>query len=230
MAQTQFQANSVRAQARAMLMSHYKVRRSQLGRRLEPVEFYPVHPDEIIRSILKWDITQEPFPADAALKGICDYATRTIRISDALSSRGELNYTLAHEIAHAVLHKTADGCREAAFRIGAERRVEVHNADPKALQREREAEVFAAELLMPQKAVETRFIELFNRSHLWAGSRAVADLYAAARFPIRGIPTVRDVASRLSSYSRDGKSTLCEFFGVSIEAMAIRLRELALIH
>lgn len=213
--------------ARALLLSLYERRKAQAGRPISANEFYPVSLLDLIKG-LDWHLVEQKFDDNVLdVKGGCDFRTQTIVISQSLPPGGERNFTLAHEIAHAVLHKTDDECPFGALRVASIRRRELHNDNPGALKRERDADLFAEILLMPEKPVREHFQALFHRSHLWTGSSAVAEL-----FQIRGRePSVGVVARQASLYGPQvGKTALSAFFGVSAQAMAIRLTKLRLIY
>jgi Zn-dependent peptidase ImmA (M78 family) len=222
----------IRVRARSLLRALYDRRKAHLGRPVAASEFYPVRVIEVIQEILQWQIVEQRFDDPVFdIKGGCNFDTKTIAISDALVNGGQRTYTLAHEIAHAVLHSTDDGCPYGALRVASVRRRELHNGDPKALKRERDADLFAEELLMPEKAVRDQFETLFNRAHLWVGSRAVSEIYESRGRGSNLQPRLDEVARHAASYgSHLDKTPLCVFFGVSNQAMAIRLSKLRLIY
>jgi Zn-dependent peptidase ImmA (M78 family) len=135
-------------------------------------------------------------------------------------------YTLAHEIGHIVLH--ADRGCDMMFRP----------QDPRAILRptrptipdstvartEREANTFAAELLMPEKTVLHEFERRFKTPRMWVQSKDA--------FQIAGLmsPSAKDTAQKLALHSSASAIPLKDFFGVSSPAMERRILELGLVY
>lgn len=154
--------------------------------------------------------------------GMIDCQSKTVSVSRQFP-RHVRRFTTAHELGHALLHETGRLHRDRALDGSSVARDKV----------EREADKFACYFLMPERLVKSRFIENFkcelftvneqtsfalNQSDLGDFYRKFADCHALAR--------------ALAAADRfDGKQikSLADQFGVSIEAMAIRLEELDLI-
>ena len=100
-------------------------------------EDLPIYTEKIAETI---DYTASGFfPDDTVLKdvwGMVDHARQTISINKTLAPRGQ-HFTLAHEIGHAVLHQNE------SF-VDYRKNI----TDPSS-QKEKEANYFASELLMP---------------------------------------------------------------------------------
>jgi Zn-dependent peptidase ImmA (M78 family) len=94
----------------------------------------------------KLGINVEFIKLDKGKSGYYDSKTKTIFVNDDYPAVRNL-FTIAHEIGHFVLH---EGCQN--------RFDEYHNYTPEELKREKEANDFAGELLMPQY----KFKEVFD--------------------------------------------------------------------
>lgn len=112
-----------------------------------PGAVVPVPVEDIAEDLLGLRIRVEP--GMGALSGALLPAHRLIRVN-ADEPPDRRRFTVAHEIAHWVVH-----CAEQRERAPIMcRSVETHGATD---QREREANVFAADLLMPEDAIRARF-------------------------------------------------------------------------
>ena len=156
--------------------------------------------------------------------GILDRERSSVSIS--LSNGPQVrNFTAAHELAHVILHEGTGLHRDRAL----------DNKGPgkrKDMQ-ERQADVFASYFLMPAKMVRSAFQQAFlstpfqfNLTSLSAFSR-----HAQEALQRPGV-TLRDKSRLFASvefYNGEHFHSLATQFGVSEEAMAIRLEELTLI-
>lgn len=183
------------------------------------------------------EITPEhPFVTGAGFEtaGFLDRELRIIEISRKFPHACR-RYTWAHELGHFVLHPDLRQHRDLPL-IGTERE-HVGRQPPK----EREADIFASELLMPARPTR----EVFLLAHLTPISPQHADEHLAYSLS-RG--TGRSVTvDRLSQRDKEGTRyrsrllaetcnarghevrSISEIFDVSPEAMAIRLEELSLV-
>lgn len=156
--------------------------------------------------------------------GIIDNSKMLVRISDKYSKPTQ-KFTLAHELGHALFHKSKlilHRDRGLDFGVQSDKRTDV----------EVQADKFAAYFLMPSKLVTEIFTEIFKTDYL------IIDQNAAFALIGDGIQNLRKRYKDRRSFSRFLASTtifngvssnsLSECFGVSIEAMAIRLEELNL--
>lgn len=128
----------------------------------------------------------------------------------------EQRFTLAHELAHAVLHESISMHRDRPL-DGATVPVDPH---------EREANRLATLFLMPGKLVRRAFEDRFGTSPVRFDENATF----AGKAP-RGVTVRRSAARRLATMtSHEGLRfpSLAEHFYVSKETMAIRLEELGL--
>jgi hypothetical protein len=224
---------SVSAAARDLLIQTH-TRLSQ--RRGEPVphhEFYPVRLDVLVEEVLGWRIERvssvghhgDEMTLDP-IHGTSDFADRLITIAVDTQRPARQNFTLAHEIGHIVLHSDLDLVR--ARRVHSVRSVKGVPQDKALWRLEREANLFATELLMPPKAVRVQFESTFGCSSL--------DVQAAIRKTQAPSSDWRDTellvkASEAVAAHREfgTESSMHEFFGVSRTSMGVRLRELGLV-
>lgn len=136
-------------------------------------------------------------------------------------------FTAAHELGHFVLHpwigdRVAHRDRPLSGPMTGRPVVE------------QEADHFGACLLMPRRLVETEFDKRFGTRRPLVLTEAVAfhlgvkdpnPLFAASR----GSLSFASAVARAEKFDRNYFPSLAEYFGVSINAMAIRLHELDLI-
>lgn len=229
--------SSIEITARDILKKFHVLMRESTGANLSARAFFPVNARGIVTGLLSWSIDEvaeiEITGECGRVRGRCLHHEKKILVAvDAISGPGERSFTIAHEIGHAVMHGTV---RDREREHDRTRSVRRRNIAREQVQRvstglEREADVFAATLLMPSVAVRKRFQEVFGTDTLWSGARILrggssqsnVDLPEASRRAAVYQPQSPDPA-------QDGRS-LVEFFGVTPSAMAIRLRELGLIY
>lgn len=134
------------------------------------------------------------------------------------------NFTAAHELGHVVLHESSGLHRDRGIDGGA-----FGTRDPQ----EMEADIFAAFFLMPAKQVlaafRSRFLaETFKLNEATAFALNLGSLGQLQR----NCRTARDLARKLAAaqhYNGTHFRSMFDAFGVSKEAMAIRLEELGLV-
>jgi len=95
-------------------------------------------------------------PEMAKISGLIDYASKKILVN-ASESLGRQRFTLAHEIGHAYLHKGEQAIIDY--------RADLDNPDS---DKEREANQFAAALLMPREEFIEQWERLLGNKHLLA--------------------------------------------------------------
>ncbi len=159
---------------------------------------------------------------DFEVAGVIDDSVGEVRISRRFG-REVRSFTTAHELGHALLHEARGLHRDRPLNGGSISRDRV----------ELEADKFASFFLMPAKLVRTRFKGAFGTD--------LFELNEATKFALlrnraqqldRDSLTVRDLSRILASVGTFNGThfvPLAEQFGVSIEAMAIRIEELRLI-
>lgn len=138
--------------------------------------FFPIKVDEITKSIFGWEIKEvasigqaqygDIFSGEPIL-GKIDFENKIITLNVDDTTKGERNYTLAHEIGHMVLHRNVVSCYGgSALRKRSVRKLKYQYSNTANRKVEREADIFAYELLMPEKAVRTQFKKLFERESI----------------------------------------------------------------
>ena len=134
------------------------------------------------------------------------------------------NFTAAHELGHAILHDNLGLHRD--------RPLDGSAVPGTRDQTELEADIFAACFLMPSKQVRKSFNQIFQTEQFELTERTAFALNAGDYETIRArCRTIRDLSRILASTKQyDGANivSLAELYGVSVEAMAIRLEELNL--
>ena len=162
--------------------------------------------------------------------GIIDKPNKTVAVSRALGNQVE-KFTTAHELGHALFHQQKVLHRERPL-DGPEQKEE------RPIE-ERQADKFASYFLMPEKIVRSAFKSLFGKENFILD----ADTTFALTFgktmkesdfknALRSDPFIlaRFVADMKLPAKEGGVPTsLAEIFGVSVEAMAIRLKELGIV-
>ncbi|WP_349656282.1 ImmA/IrrE family metallo-endopeptidase [Xanthomonas sp. 10-10] len=175
--------------------------------------------DFTLHSSLGWMVNGS---RQVSVAGMIDQTTRSIQIATDADPR-VMRFTAAHEIGHAILHpdqtglhrdQPLDGVRQARNRT------------------ELEADKFATYFLLPEKLLTEEFNSRFLGVFALDEQTAFALLSKPIFKVIEALPTLRHVSRKLASASYYNGShfiSLSESFGVSVEAMAIRLEELKLV-
>lgn len=183
----------------------------------DPMGFYPVDIEKILKQngwvihevdgLGAFEDGQTPF-------GKCDFKNHQVTIDLNLSKRLK-RYTLAHELGHIVLH--GHTCNTLYRR--SKRPSMADRSAPTITQRARreelEADQFAANILMPAKAVRAHFFSLFQRNSIRIINTPERDI----NNELRGLCNFGD---------KENKS-LCDFFEISLDAMIVRLKRLGLV-
>lgn len=134
-------------------------------------------------------------------------------------------FTSAHELGHAILHNQETLFRDRALNGGATGLVRP--------QIEIEADAFAVFFLMPEVQVRDIFAQIFGQEQFVVDKHSAFALGFANLSEMQSkLPTPRHLATRLATTdlcSGIPTRSLCEIFGVSPSAMAIRIEELSLV-
>ena len=214
----------IKNRAKQVLMGLYQAKKKQLGTSPSVINFYPVEPEMVVRD-LNWkidEVAQLGFTSYCkSVKATCLHEKRIIRIAtDEIANLGHKHFTIAHEIGHIFLHRPP-----LVF-------TDLNRTDPPSSPligpeyafrtREREADMFATELLMPEKAVRWQFREMFGRESL--SPRLVETQFRDLK------QFALDLAAREMSKDASKGKSLMGVFSVSRSAMAGRLIELDLAH
>ncbi|MGH7781068.1 MAG: ImmA/IrrE family metallo-endopeptidase [Candidatus Binataceae bacterium] len=167
---------------------------------------------------------------DASVAGTFNFVTRTITVA-ASRPPAERRFTIAHEIAHSLYDAGIISFRErGAVSSGP------HDREEKS--RERTANSFAAELLMPTELVQDAMIRRFGSTidgtiprddlayFLTNATRQRIEPAILARMPQ---PRRAGLFAMADNYQGRTFMSLAQQFEVSTDAMAIRLLELGLV-
>jgi len=192
-------------------------------------QFYPVNLDNLAE-ILGWRIERVDMmghsesldPVDART----DFQEKIIMIGIGEKiPQGRVNFTLAHELGHILLH--GEKGLKALLRIRPFR-----DKQPGAFPRrplEVEADRFAAELLMPERAVKHRFDQTFGYKEIHVDSSNARQILSQTKSKSE-VRTSRSLAKSCAVFKPAPElPSLVTFFDVSPEAMANRLLELRLV-
>lgn len=136
-----------------------------------------------------------------------------------------VRFTTAHELGHALLHE-ADGLHR-------DRPLNKTRTSGSRERRELEADKFATYFLMPARRVKEQFRSRFGKGPIHLDQNTAYGLEpGAAENRLSGSDSPREFARAAAGseqFHHNHFSSLAEHFGVSVEAMAIRLEELDLV-
>ncbi len=156
--------------------------------------------------------------------GTIDNDSKRVRISRRFSPQIR-NFTAAHELGHAILHKGTGLHRDRAL--------DGSLADQARGPVELEADTFAAAFLMPEKVVRSVFQKVFGLERFVLNDETAFALTSGGIESLEKVcRTTRDVSrllARAEQYDSCHFEALAKQFCVSNEAMAIRLEELNLV-
>jgi Zn-dependent peptidase ImmA (M78 family)/formiminotetrahydrofolate cyclodeaminase len=158
------------------------------------------------------------------IAGVIDQKKKVVYISNKFPKETQ-NFTIAHELGHAILHEQAVLHRDRSLDGSL-------NSSARDLL-EFQADKFATYFLMPSKQIHEIFSEIFGQPKFTLNENNAFKLAKRSPFEIRKqLKTLRGLTRILASTNRFGPETffpLNAIFGVSVEAMAIRLEELELV-
>jgi Zn-dependent peptidase ImmA (M78 family)/formiminotetrahydrofolate cyclodeaminase len=156
--------------------------------------------------------------------GIIDQKDRIVLVSNNFDKNTQ-NFTTAHELGHALLHKQAVLHRDRPI-----------NGTSDKFKRnitERQADKFATNFLMPAKLVKNEFVEMFQTERFIIDELTAFNLIKDSPSKLRNdCKNLRGLALKLASserYNNQSFVSIAELFNVSFSAMAIRLEELGLV-
>jgi len=193
--------------------------------------FEILRPESVLKHCLGYDyfVTGRfgvPDESGGAIEvgGLIDQNNKLVAISDRFPTQTQ-KFTGAHELGHAILHNQSLLHRDIPTDSSGNRRtrdIDEINADK-----------FASYFLMPRKLVENAFEQIYSvtqftineNSAFNFGGRNIKEL----RIECKDSRGLSRKLSSASMYDNHSFRSLAEIFGVSIEAMAIRLEELELV-
>ena len=173
---------------------------------------------------------------DIKVAGLFDRQTRTITLASR-EPHDQKRFTLAHEFAHALYHSGPMQLRKRAARasFGSTGMRPAHSERDSE---EREADVFAAELLMPIELVRAATIQRFGEfadmnvpcdDLAYYLSKATKTRINPEKFAEMPQYNRALLFAELKTFRETPFVPLAKLFGVSSDAMAIRLLELGLV-
>lgn len=225
----------IRQEARKLVIEYWRRAQSRAGKPLTAFAVLPIEPRVIATDVLGL-VFEEPYEIGSVpapnwnridVAGQLNRAEKKIVVASRLPPQVK-RFTGAHEIGHFVLHRGADNLRENPMTEAAIR-------SPFRPPREREADLFAAELLMPSKALEDAFSSLFglpvdgNRIDegqafcLMGEKMTASELMRLA--PIDRAKLIAEACSLTSKHNR----SLADIFNVSSSAMGYQLLDTGLV-
>jgi hypothetical protein len=221
--------NPIRMKARELTIEFWKAEQARQHKKLSARELLPIEPRRVLATLglRLTELEEIGSIGNTEIAGILERTTKSVTI--ARRFRPEIvRFTLAHEIGHYVLHPDIMNLRESPLTDDAIR-------DRTKAPSEREANLFAAELLMPSKVLRGVFADLHgdpvdgtqlddNRAFYLSGG----ELSLSAIGRLSSLDRAKLVASSSPFHSADGRC-LAEIFAVSATAMAIQLRDLGLV-
>jgi len=155
--------------------------------------------------------------------GQIDQVNRVVSISEQFKAEVK-NFTAAHELGHALMHKQPVMHRD--------RPIDGSSDSRAVAPEERQADKFASFFLMPEKLLRKTFRKIFRTSQFRLTEESAIALGARGADEIRrSCKTKQEFYRLLASttfYDSVPVNSLAQLFKVSTEAMAIRLEELKL--
>lgn len=228
--------------ARDILLEFYRHLKRDSGVGPNASEFFPVAVERIAKEVLGWQI--EVVTGDVGTSfarggeligpqhGEADFTRKIITVTLRTGGEARKRFSVAHELGHVVLHsqasqKVLSRTRLVSSRPGIGTRA-VNSPVPLEQRLEREANIFATALLMPEKAIRDNFRELFGVGRLSIDSeQAFALSSGSGRTPRKTLGKTAEMLARERVHP--DQPSLADFFGVSAEAMAVRMCELRLV-
>lgn len=154
--------------------------------------------------------------------GIIDQENKIVLISSKVKKEVQ-NFTFAHELGHALLHKKMILHRDLPI-DGSRMNRDIY---------EYQADKFATYFLMPKKQVVTVFKEMFLTDKFIINENSAFNLERKVPSQLRTeCKNMRELSRKLAmaeTYSNTHFKSISELFNVSVETMAIRIEELGLL-
>jgi Zn-dependent peptidase ImmA (M78 family) len=227
----------VREQARQLTIALWRHEQHREGRPLTALELLPIDPRAIARDLLGLTIEE---PEEIGLHtstnhlrieiaGLLDRSEKKLVVARRGLKPETRRFTIAHEIKHYVLDR-----EQIAFRDSPRTDAELRNS--RVSVREREADIFAAELLMPSKTLKEVFYRLFpGPIHGTEITENLAILLTDGKLRASELTSMplkerAELVARASSIVFRDFRSLVDIFLVSPTAMAIQLYDLGLVN
>jgi Zn-dependent peptidase ImmA (M78 family) len=213
------------------LLDYHKSNLRSPEQRIEAEQFFPVNTRALVQ-LLGWTLEQVSMVGYASsgepLAAKCIRGEKKIILLSTLADE-QKQFSLAHELGHVLLHAEIPDCNAGSLpRVLSMLAASKKKRTEDFSEIEREAEVFARELLMPERAVRRQFRTLFGVDRLRAASGSTARF--APRSHRQHSVDVRDVAQELAKWANPGARSLAQFFGVGSKAISSRLIGLSLVY
>lgn len=216
----------IRAGARDLLIRAWRAE-AQRGE-VELSRILPIEPRWVLSRVFpSWRfVYSQNSLANGREVGVLDRLTKTIQISASLPPTVR-RFTGAHELGHLIMHKFRS-LRESPLDGGISRSAK--------LPKEQEADLFAAELLMPTRLVRKLFLSRFGSvlyrdafdeatAFYWSGGGN----FRAFEFQNMSLLDMAKAVAEADSFWTTDSRPLTQIFGVSGTAMAIQLMDLGLV-
>lgn len=201
--------------------------RGTIWKKNKPEDYLQIlNPSKVFKKVLGYEFHNEvEFKKSPEIAGLIDQPNRMVLISKEYPKPTQ-NFTAAHELGHAILHKQDVLHRDKA--------IDGSNLNIKRDAVEIQADKFATHFLMPSELVKRVFNELFGTEKLILNDDSTFFLTKGRKTQSelrRECRNSKGLAIKLASteyYFDQPTKSISEIFNVSIGAMAIRLEELSL--
>ncbi|WP_367755557.1 cyclodeaminase/cyclohydrolase family protein [Flavobacterium sp. WC2430] len=154
--------------------------------------------------------------------GIIDQRNKIVLISCKVKKEVQ-NFTFAHELGHALLHK----------KMVLHRDLPIDGSKTNRNIEEYQADKFASYFLMPKKQVIAIFKEIFLTDKFIIDENTAFNLVKkgpyALRIECKNLRGLSRKLAKVEAYNNQYFKSISEIFNVSVETMAIRLEELGLL-
>jgi len=219
----------IRDQARNLLIRAWKAER--VRQKIEVADILPIEPRWIVEQLFSEWSFEEPTEigtfSGRNVVGVLDRVAKRIEVAANFPHRIR-RFTGAHELGHLILHPKMQLLRESPLTgDGLQNR---HTAPA-----EQEANVFAAELLMPTRIVRESFERRFGA---FIDGASIDDdtafyctngAFCASELKEKSPVELAMIIAAASPFTTSDSRTLCEIFDVSEIAMAIQMVDLGFV-
>ncbi|CAN5396620.1 hypothetical protein BH10BAC1_BH10BAC1_12260 [soil metagenome] len=158
------------------------------------------------------------------IAGSIDQSNKLVLISNQFPEQTQ-NFTAAHELGHAVLHKQSVMHRD--------KPLDRAETKSRRIPEELQADKFASFFLMPKKQITEIFQECFLTEKFIIDENSVFNLTqgrtSALRDECKDLRGLSRKLAKAESFAGQSFKSISELFNVSVEAIAIRLEELDLV-